>query len=158
MPTYAAWSLMARKPVILLVEDDGDDATLTQRTLRAAKTSAEVVLVKDGPDALRYFKGEGEYAQREKYPIPALVLLDLMLPTMSGFDVLKWIRSQAEFDRVRIVVLTASTAIQDANRAYKLGANSFLVKPVEVANVQAVVDTFLKDSHENGRTQSERTG
>jgi CheY-like chemotaxis protein len=150
---------MARKPVILLVEDDADDATLIQRTLRAAKMSEEVVLVNDGPDAIRYFNGELEYANREKFPIPRLVLLDLKLPTMSGFEVLKRIRSRAEFDQVKIVVLTASTAIQDANRAYKLGANSFLVKPIEAANVQAVIEAFLKSqSRDNGRASETKSG
>jgi CheY-like chemotaxis protein len=78
-----------------------------------------------------YLSGEGRYANRAEYPLPALVLLDLKMPGMDGFEVLRWIRQQPGIRGLRVVVLSGSDAMQDVNLAYQLGANSFLIKPVD---------------------------
>ena len=88
--------------------------------------------------------GEHAIAFLQEHKPPKIVLLDLKLPGIDGFEVLKWIRSQSEFAKLPVVVLTSSTEIKDANRAYQLGANSFLIKPLEVANVDAVCATLHK--------------
>jgi CheY-like chemotaxis protein len=87
--------------------------------------------VENGEQAIAYLKGEGKYASREEYPLPSLLLLDLKMPRKNGFDVLEWIRQQPGLGSLRVVVLTSSDEIRDVNRAYQLGANSFLVKPLD---------------------------
>ena len=130
---------MKQRQTVLLVEDDDNDAVLVQRTFARVGASTGCYRVARGESAIRYLKGEGLYANREEYPLPALVLLDLKLPGMSGFAVLEWIRTQQEFRSLPVVVLTASDAIRDANAAYRLGANSFLVKPLDFENAQGLV-------------------
>lgn len=88
-------------------------------------------MVSHGDEALDYLAGGGEFANREKHPFPALMLLDLQLPRRSGHEVLEWLRAQTEeMRRLPVVVLTSSREPRDINRAYELGANSYLVKPV----------------------------
>jgi CheY-like chemotaxis protein len=87
--------------------------------------------VQTGEEAIAYLKGDERYANRAEYPLPDLVLLDLKLTGISGFQVLKWIRQQPGLRAMRVVVLTGSTAIEDINLAYQLGANSFLAKPMD---------------------------
>jgi CheY-like chemotaxis protein len=84
-----------------------------------------------GEEAVAYLSGEGRYRNRTEFPLPALVLLDLKMPGMDGFDVLKWVREQPGLSLLRVVVLTSSDSMRDVNLAYQLGANSFLVKPVD---------------------------
>ncbi len=115
---------------ILLVDDDPDDVLLVQRAVRKAKIANPLQVVDNGDDAVAYLAGEGRFADRERYPLPVLVLLDLKLPRRSGLEVLAWLRSQpAEIRRIRVVVLTSSREASDINRAHELGANSYLVKP-----------------------------
>ena len=87
--------------------------------------------VHDGEEAIGYLKGEGKYSRRDEFPLPTLLLLDLKMPKSDGFDVLTWIRGQKELSAIRIVVLTGSDDEGDIDRAYSLGANSFLVKPLD---------------------------
>ena len=117
--------------VILLAEDDENDIDLIRRAFAEVRFTNPLHVVHDGEEVITYLKGEGKYADRDNYPLPALLLLDLKMPRKDGFEVLKWIRQQPELKALRVVVLTASDHIQDANLAYQLGANSFLVKPVD---------------------------
>jgi CheY-like chemotaxis protein len=89
-------------------------------------------VVRDGEEAIAYLKGEDRFANRDEYPLPTLLLLDLKMPRKDGFGVLEWIRQQPSLRRLRVVVLTGSEDIYDVNRAYDLGANSFLVKPLNM--------------------------
>lgn len=114
---------------ILLVEDDENDVLLLRRAFAKAKVRNPVRVVRDGEEAVAYLSGDGEYADRRRYPEPVLVLLDLKLPRLSGHEVLEWIRSDDRFRRLPVVVLTSSREPQDVSRAYDLGANSYLVKP-----------------------------
>jgi CheY-like chemotaxis protein len=122
---------MSNQPfTILHVEDDPNDVLLVQRALRKTESPASILSVSDGDKALAYLGGSQEYANREKFPFPQLVLLDLKMPRKSGLEVLGWIRGQAEMKRLMVVIFTSSKHDQDINKAYELGANSYLVKPV----------------------------
>ena len=126
---------MPDQAVILLVEDREDDVLLIQKAFAKGGINNPFLVVRDGKEAMLYLAGEGKFSNRAEYPLPALVLLDLKMPGIDGFDVLRWIRRQAGFASMRIVVLTSSDALSDVNRAYALGANSFLVKPIDFENV-----------------------
>ena len=115
---------------ILIVEDSPDDLALMRRAFERGQIANPVHVVADGEAAIAYLAGENAYADRARHPLPALVLLDLRLPRKSGFEVLKWIRRHDELSRLPVVVLATSHADADVNRAYELGANSYLVKPV----------------------------
>jgi CheY-like chemotaxis protein len=128
--------------VILLVEDDPDDVLLTQRAFRRAGAKAPVRVVNDGEEALAYLGGEGELSDRDRYPLPDLILLDLKLPRCSGFEVLTWLRAQPGLRRIPVVVLTGSRETPDVNRALDLGANSYLVKPVRFEALEEMVRTL----------------
>jgi CheY-like chemotaxis protein len=120
-----------QQAVILLVEDSEDDILLIQRAFRQANIVNPLQVVRDGAEAIAYLRGHGPYSNRAEYPLPELLLLDLKMPGIDGFDVLRWLREQQGFGSVRIVVLSSSERIRDVNLAYQLGANSFLVKPVD---------------------------
>ncbi|HEX7859569.1 MAG TPA: response regulator [Verrucomicrobiae bacterium] len=115
---------------ILHVEDDPNDVLLVERAIK--KSNAPVLLrsVGDGDKAVAYLKGDESFSNREQFPLPNLVLLDLKMPRKSGLEVLGWIRENAELKRLPVVIFTSSKHDQDINRAYDLGANSYLVKPV----------------------------
>ena len=125
---------MQEKTVILLAEDREDDVFLIRKSLISAGIPYPVHAVEDGEEAIAYLKGEGRYSNRDEYPLPDLLLLDLKMPRVDGFEVLQWIREQPSLRTLRVVVLTASEQIRDVNRAYGLGANSFLVKPLDFEN------------------------
>jgi len=115
---------------ILLVEDDPNDIFLIQRAFRRINLANPIQVVQDGEAAVLYLSGQETYADRDRYPFPILVLLDLKLPRRSGLEVLEWLRQQPKLKRLPVVVLTSSRENSDLNRAYDLGANSYLVKPV----------------------------
>src|SRR4051812_5214500 len=117
--------------VILLAEDLPNDVLLIRRALENAGVKNPFFVVADGEECLAYLNGVGKYANRDEYPLPDILLLDLKMPRMDGFEVLKEVRKSTTFSGLRIIVLTSSEDIQDVNRAYDLGANSFLVKPLE---------------------------
>ncbi len=118
------------KPTVLLVEDNEDDAELVMRAFRRAGVANPIQHVVDGDQAVAYLGGSGPFADRVLHPRPGLVLLDLKLPRRSGFEVLQWLRGRPETRRLPVVVLTSSDDNSDIGRAYDLGANSYLVKPV----------------------------
>lgn len=115
---------------ILLVEDSPDDALLIQRACRKANLANPVELVRDGEEAVAYLSGATPYEDRARFPLPVFMLLDLKLPRRSGLEVLGWVREQPALRRLPVVVLTSSRESVDVNRAYDLGVNSYLTKPV----------------------------
>ena len=133
---------------ILLVEDDYNDVLLIQRAFRKANIKPSVSNVSDGDEVLLYLQGEGKYADRSQYPVPLLILLDLKLPRRSGLEVLAWIRQQPELRRLLVIVLTSSQEDSDLTQAYDLGANSYLVKPIDfqefVRLVELIDDYWFK--------------
>jgi CheY-like chemotaxis protein len=90
--------------------------------------------VRDGEQCVAYLSGTGKFANRDEFPLPDLLLLDLKMPGMDGFDVLLWLRQQPTLSALRVIVITSSESLRDVNRAYQLGANSFLVKPGDFEN------------------------
>ncbi len=115
---------------ILLVEDDPNDIVLIQRAFAKAALVNPLRIVRDGEEALQYLAGQPPYDDRGRHPLPSLILLDLKLPRKSGLEVLEWIRQQEHLKHIPVIVLTSSREMRDVNRAYDLGANSYLVKPV----------------------------
>jgi CheY-like chemotaxis protein len=114
---------------ILLIEDSENDALLMQRALRKSTVTDCVHIARSGKDALEYMKGVGQFGNRREFPLPQLILLDLQMPEMHGLKVLEWIRSQPQFRSTVVIVLSSSRLLGDIQLAYKLGSNSYLVKP-----------------------------
>ena len=121
--------------IILLAEDREDDILLIRRAFKQGGITNPLHVVRDGEEVVAYLKGKGRYVDREEYPVPDLLLLDLKMPRMDGFEVLRWIRQQPGLSPLRVVMLTSSEDIRDVNVAYRLGANSFMVKPMDFENV-----------------------
>jgi CheY-like chemotaxis protein len=120
---------MTTNRAILLVEDNEDDVFLMKRALQGANVGNPLYVVEDGQEALDYLGGAGKFADRDNYPLPVVVFLDLKLPYISGHDVLAWTRRQKELESLVVIVLTSSNEASDLSRCYALGANSYLVKP-----------------------------
>jgi CheY-like chemotaxis protein len=119
------------EPLILIAEDREDDVILIQSALAKTKNPYRAHVVRNGEDAISYLSGDGKYRNRGEYPFPDLVLLDLKMPRKDGFEVLQWLRQQPQSRRLHVIVLTSSEELSDRNAAYALGADSFLVKPVD---------------------------
>ena len=117
--------------VILLVEDNPDDAALTLRALKKNNIMNEVIVARDGVEALDYLHGSGEYTERDVFDLPQLILLDLKLPKLDGLEVLKRVRADERTALQPVVVLTTSVEDQDVVSSYKFGANSYIRKPVD---------------------------
>jgi CheY-like chemotaxis protein len=128
-----------RQPVILLAEDSEADVLLLERAFKHVGIDALVHTVADGVEAIAYLNGDGRYARREEFPLPDLVLLDLKMPLANGFEVIEWVRAQPRLVALRIVVLTTSDQVRDIDRAHRVGANSFLVKPISFDDFKVLV-------------------
>jgi CheY-like chemotaxis protein len=148
-PTSANNNNVARTATILLADDDPNDARLVGIALQRSIAGLPVAVVNDGTELVSYLKGEGRYADRQAFPFPDLVLLDLKMPKMDGFEVLRWLRQQPILKRLRVIVLTNSARDCDVELAYEVGANSYLVKPTRfedlVKTMQIVGDFWLND-------------
>ena len=125
---------MADRAVILLVEDQENDILLIRKAFEKGQILNPLFVVRSGEEAMAYLAGEGKFRNREEYPLPDLMLLDIKMPGLDGFEVLRWVRAQSGFSSLLIVMLTSSDRVFDVNQAYKLGANSFLVKPLDFEN------------------------
>lgn len=141
---------MPEHAVILLAEDEEDYVLLIKHAFAKANIPNPLFVVWNGEEAIAYLKGEGKYSNREEYPLPELMLLDLKMPRVNGFEVLKWMRAQPGLAGLRVLVLTSSDQIRDVNDAYQLGANSFLVKPTDFEDTiqlsRLILDFWLKVS------------
>ena len=134
---------MGKNDLLLLVEDDDNTAVLLKLALTKCNVLNPLEIVNSGDEARLYLEGAGRYQNRERFPLPSVVLLDLKMPGMDGFEVLEWIRNQpAPIGSLRVIVLTGSESIRDVNRAYQLGANSFLVKPVDLSDLNRLSDAI----------------
>lgn len=130
--------------LILLVEDSEDDVFFMRRALKTAGLRHSLEVVMDGQAAIDYLDRKGSFADRSAHPEPSLVLLDLRLPQVPGLDVLRWIRTQPRFDTLPVVVLTSSNQESDLQSAYRLRANSFLVKPSDTADLVGLAKTVCE--------------
>ena len=122
-------------PPILLVEDNPDDVFIFKRALREARIKNPVVVMGSGQDAIDYLSQKSTYSDNEKYPLPFIIFLDLKLPYQNGFEVLEWIRNQPTLQAIAVVVLSGSGEIRDHQRAYALGARSYLIKPPDSEHI-----------------------
>jgi two-component system, response regulator len=132
-----------KQKVILLVEDNPDDEALTLRALKTNNIHNEVIVARDGVQALDYLFATGPYANRDVRDLPAVTLLDLKLPKMDGLDVLRRIRADERTNMLPVVILTSSKEEQDVINGYRLGCNSYVLKPVDF-------DEFLRAARQLG--------
>ena len=130
------------KATILLVEDNEEDAFLLRRALKREQVECSLQVAEDGQQATEYLGGTGKYADRSAYPFPALVLLDLKLPYVHGFEVLAWISSQACCKDLRVIILTSSGEDSDRSRAQQFGIRSYFTKPPTRELVATVIKTL----------------
>ena len=130
---------MNDKKTILLVDDSENDIFLMRAAFKKAGINGPIQEVHNGEEAIAYLKGEGPHSDRNKFPLPIVMLLDLNMPKKNGFDVLAWLRKQPGLRRLTVVVLTASMRVEDVERAFDLGANSFLVKPSAMEDLIAMI-------------------
>ena len=131
--------MIPSKPVILLAEDDDNDVFFMRRALDKSQVEFPLQVVTDGQQAIDYLGGEGKFSDREQFPIPSVILLDLKMPFRDGFDVLAWIRTQSSLEGIPVAVLTSSAEERDRRRAKELGANAYFVKPPRPETIAEIV-------------------
>ena len=127
---------MAESLRILVAEDLPDNVQLLKLAFSKAGGDVPLNFVRDGAQAIDYLKGEAAFSNRNKYPLPTMLLLDLRMPRLDGFEVLKWLRLQPGLRRLVVVVFSSSDEANDINRAYDLGANSYIVKPASFTKLE----------------------
>jgi CheY-like chemotaxis protein len=125
--------------IILLVDDDQNDMLLVQRAMEKAGLSCRLIHRHDGEEAIDYLSGKPPYSDRSKHPLPTLVLLDIKMPKLSGFNVLAWLQSQPSLSRIPVIVLTASVRQEDRSEAEQLGAVGYRTKPVDFAELVNII-------------------
>jgi CheY-like chemotaxis protein len=130
--------------VILLVEDDENDLFFVQRATSEGAVGHKVYAVHDGSDAIRYLRGEGDYADRQKFPIPNVILTDIKMPGMGGFDFLRWLRSHPESSVIPVIVYSNSNLEKDVTEAYRLGANAYIKKPSSLNELIETLDLVFR--------------
>lgn len=123
---------MNEKQTILLVDDSADDIFLVRAAFEAAKVTNPIQEAHNGAEAIAYLQGKPPFNDRTRFPLPIVMLLDLNMPMRNGFQVLEWLRAQPGLKRLTVIIFTASLRDEDVDRAFDLGANSFLVKPTSI--------------------------
>lgn len=140
---------LAPSRTVLYAEDDADDAFFMRRAFVKMDAAVALQIVPHGQAAIDYLLGAGDYADRDRHPLPMLLLLDVKMPERSGLEVLSWVRAQAEFAALPVVMFTSSAQETDIDRSRQLGANAYLVKPSNATGLhvlmKAVLDAFDAD-------------
>jgi len=141
---------MEKDSTILFVDDSEEDRELMRYALNKAHVPNPVVELQSGEEAIHYLSGDGDFADRERYPLPCMIITDLKMPRVDGFELLEWLRLRPEFHRVPKIVLTASADDGDKVRAHKLGACAYFVKPAQLIQLVEVVrqmdDEWISDN------------
>ena len=133
--------LKSRKEItVLLIEDQEDDRFLFQRALRKAHPEAQLFSATDGVEAVDFFQKQGRFANGHTPPPADIMFLDLKMPGRNGFDVLRWMQEHSLLSTLKVVVLSGSSEPQDVALARKLGASDYLVKPISVEQLRAILD------------------
>ena len=132
---------MARAANILLVEDNPDDVLLVCKAVQSTMAGIKIHVVGNGQEAIRYLEGEGPFGDRQSHPFPDIVLLDLKMPLVNGFEVLRWLRAQPRLKRLPVIVLSGSAQQSDTVQAYECGANSYLIKPSNFSDLLQTMKT-----------------
>ncbi len=129
---------------ILIAEDDEDEALLLGHALKAIGISNPVLMVDNGEHVIAYLKGEGQFTDRGTFPIPAVLITDLKMPAVDGFELLEWLRHHPQFAIIPTLIFSNSSDPRDIQRAYALGANAYLVKPPEMERLEAMMRTTFE--------------
>jgi CheY-like chemotaxis protein len=129
---------------ILIADDYADDAVFLKRSIEKAGLQNPVYSVNDGAKVLAWLQGEGIYANRDNYPLPAVLFIDLKMPARDGFAVLRWLKERHEFDGMLVVVLTGDQHTEKIPLAYELGADTFLTKPCRKEDVENLIRHFTE--------------
>jgi CheY-like chemotaxis protein len=132
-----------RKSVVLIVDDDPNDIELMELAFEKAKAPCGLMSVSDGAEAIRYLSGEGKYSDRKQFPMPLLVLLDINMPRVNGFDVLAWIQKSAPSRFPLVITLSYSHLESDIRRAYELGTSAYIAKPVDLDSSVSLVKLLI---------------
>ena len=135
---------MASTRTLLVVEDNPDHALLVRMAAERVDPSLDVRVVEEGEGAVAYLAGESPFADRAAHPLPSLVILDLLLPGLGGFDVLEWAGGREELEGIPVVVLSSSVNPHDRSRSLELGARSFHSKPPDVAELGETVGRIVR--------------
>ena len=130
---------MPHRKAILVADDSAEDAFILKRAFERAGMHVPIMFVKDGQQLIDYLAGADGYSDRLNHPMPRLLLLDLKMPKLNGFDVLRWLQKQHELRRLVVTVLSSSDESKDVNLAYDLGANSYVVKPGSMEGYSNIV-------------------
>jgi CheY-like chemotaxis protein len=120
---------MPNRLKLLVAEDSEDDVFLLERALQQTGVAIYARFVRDGQEAVNYLEGLGDFSDRQQYPMPALIMLDLKMPRLDGFDVLEWVKSRPDHRRTPVIIFSSSDDPRDIDRAYNLGASCYLAKP-----------------------------
>jgi CheY-like chemotaxis protein len=131
-----------QKSTVLLVEDDLNDIFLVKRAFKLAQKQNALQVVTDGEEAMAYLRGAGKYADRTGFPLPMLIVMDLKMPRRTGFEVLEWVKADPLLRRIPVVIVSSSDNPADINRAYDLGVNAYMVKPVDFQQVEHLFDSI----------------
>lgn len=145
---------------ILLVEDDENDATLMKMAFEKNHILNPIQWVRDGQEAVAYLNGEGDFADRARYPFPEVLLLDLKMPRMTGLELLAWIQEHPDFKVIPTIIMTSSKQELDIEKAYRLGANTYMTKPIafdELANMVKLTHDYWAISAKP-KTKSSKPG
>ncbi len=129
---------------ILIAEDNDDDVNLLKLALTRAGINDPVHVVPNGQEAIDYLCGNGRYDDRAQFPFPKIILTDLKMPRMGGFDVLEWLKSHPECGVIPVIILSASKQDSDIKKAYQMGANAYLCKPARIEDLQEMVKTAFQ--------------
>lgn len=140
-----------KNQVVLSVDDNDVDGALLERAFKRCSVPSRLFRVSEGPQAMAYLTGHGIYQDRIAYPLPDLILLDLVMPKMSGFDVLKWIRDQPELKKTAVLIFTSSEKPEDVKNATETGANGYLVKPTKFEDLKGLVKTIYSEWLDKGK-------
>jgi len=149
---------MITKDMILEAEDSESDAFVLRRAFVKADINAELRFVEDGQDAVDYLSGSGVFGDRKADPLPKLLLLDLRMPRLNGFDVLGWVKKDPTLRRLPVAVFSSSNVDKDVDLAYDLGANSYIVKPGSLNGYTEFIETLHRYWNEINRISSEIVG
>ena len=125
--------------IYLIAEDDPDTQLLIQRAFKQGDLAAPIHFVDDGEQTIEYLAGRGQFSDRSRYPLPAILLLDLKMPFKDGFDVLRWIRAHPSFRKLVVIMFSGSSLERDVEQAFELGVNSFVMKPVSFSELLQVI-------------------
>jgi len=130
------------RPTLLIVEDNEDDIFFVERIFKQIGARCELRFARDGIEAVEYLSGKGAFQDRAKYPMPTIILMDLKMPRRNGFEVLEWMHNQEEIRLIPTIVVTSSTLQEDVTRAYRLGANAVMNKPVDKDSLLQMLKSF----------------